>query len=63
MHQTIFIAGIIPEEHAGFLLLSAADSFGLQLDAGFAVKFVCNSYVGRLVESHKPSQFWKDGCD
>lgn len=52
MHEAVFVAIVVPEQHAGFPLLSPADSFGLQIGARFAVEFVGDCYVGGLVESH-----------
>lgn len=53
MHETVFVGGVIPEEHAGFLLLGAVDGFCLELSARLSVEPVCDCYVGRLVECHQ----------
>jgi len=63
VHEAVFVARIVPEEHAGFLLLGAGDGFRLEVGAGFAVELVGYGYVGGLVECHQAGQFGEDGCD
>ena len=53
MHEAVSVAIAIPQQHAGFLLLSPADGFRLQVGAGFAVELVCDCDVGRLIEGHQ----------
>lgn len=53
MHEAVLVAVTVPEQHAGFLLLSPADGFGLQVSAGFAVELVGDCYVGGVVEGHE----------
>lgn len=52
MHEAVFVAIAVPEQHAGFPLLSPADGFGLQVGARFAVEFVGDCHVGGLIEGH-----------
>ncbi len=53
MHQTVFVARVVPEQHASFLLLSAGDSFFLEVGACFAVEFVSDCDARGLVEGHQ----------
>lgn len=52
MHEAVFVTVAVPQQHAGLLLLSPADSFGLQIGARFAVELVSDCYVGGVVEGH-----------
>ena len=56
MHEAIFVAGVIPQKYAGFLLLSTSYCFGLQVGTPFAIEPVSNSYTGCLVESHEAGE-------
>lgn len=55
MHEAVFIAVAVPQQHASFLLLSSNNSFGLQVSARFAVKLMSYCYVGGVVEGHQAS--------
>lgn len=49
----VVVPGItVPEEVAGFVLLGAGDSFGLEGGAGCAWEAVGGGYGGGLVEGH-----------
>ena len=52
MHEAVLVTVAVPQQHAGLLLLSPADSFGLQISARFAVELVSDCYVGGVVEGH-----------
>ena len=52
MHEAVSVAVAVPQQHAGFLLLSSADGFGLQVGARFSVELVRDCYVGGVVEGH-----------
>ncbi len=55
MHEAVFVAGVVPEEHAGFLLLCAVNGFGLKFSARLTIEPVRDRHVGRLVECHQAS--------
>ena len=52
MHEAVFVAVAVPQQHARFLLLSSDNSFGLQVSARFAVELMSYCYVGGVVEGH-----------
>lgn len=52
MHEAVFVAVAVPQQHAGFLLLGPADGFGLQVSARFAVELMSDCDVRGVVQGH-----------
>lgn len=53
MHEAVSTAVAVPQQHAGFLLLSSADSFVLQVGARFSVELMGDCYIRGVVEGHQ----------
>ncbi len=57
VHEAVLVAVAVPEQQAGFVLLGAADGFGLQVRARGAVELVGHGDGGGVVESHEAGEF------